>query len=357
LKLNTARTDVLQSDWPIWKRLRKFLQSKSDQRVKTKRTSLSEGELENLARRFVAGDLDYSEVKSVRLITDIVGRKHELETLGRLQWWSRAAEPVLTVADRGSRLGERAHQLKLAFVIAQATLERFGVESLDELLQSVRRALKADSGHNAIDLAKLLELLKTCGTVKEAVPALREGYEILKEDSLKPLELVAKSAIVVMAVRISLALVRQQLLSQKTARRKIYVGVSDEAEAWTDANTRIVIERKRLALLNEGVGGFIGMANILVHEFLHDQADLGSHTHDLEFYDRYHTATCGRAGVLKNAVQFGMQKFGLELGRRGIKIPSRAGGDLDVMEQLDEVREPLSPALSEVAPPPTAQTP
>lgn len=71
----------------------------------------------------------------------------------------------------------------------------------------------------------------------------------------------------------------------------MHLGVSDAAEAWTDGSTRIVVERGQLKLMLEGVGGFVGLSNLLVHEYLHDTGDIGSHTHDYEFYARYHEAT------------------------------------------------------------------
>jgi hypothetical protein len=70
--------------------------------------------------------------------------------------------------------------------------------------------------------------------------------------------------------------------------RRILVGESDTAEAWTDACEHIWINRKRLALVREGRVGWVKLAGLLLHEFVHDEDDRGSHVHDKDFYEKVH---------------------------------------------------------------------
>jgi hypothetical protein len=118
--------------------------------------------------------------------------------------------------------------------------------------------------------------------------------------------------------------------------------VSELAEAWTDGGSQIVLNRDMLPLFEEGISGFIGVGNLVVHEWLHDNASVGSHTHDYEFYERYHEATCGRAGVLNRAAILSFQKYALELRRLDKTLSPRAVRDLDQIESEGTDREPGS---------------
>lgn len=327
LALNMARNDILVAECRVWKRIRKLLQTSSDERVRTKRTRMTDAELENAARRFLAGELQYEQIETYKLITDIVGRGHTLSDFIRN---TRRSRPV-TTAEKGSRLGERAHSSRLAFVLAPITLERFDAEGVEDLRLKLLAAFEGVRGWYDY-LRRALGEMETFESVRDAAPTLRDGYEVLKDKDLTKPERAALLALREMSGRVSYSLVQQGLLSAETARRQIHVGVSDTAQAWTDGATRIVVERRQLELVKEGIGGFVGLANLLVHEYLHDSEDIGTHTHDIEFYERYHEATCSRAGILSQAVIRGFHAWTRALARQGNRIPRKAAGELDLLE-------------------------
>lgn len=320
-----ARNDVLVAECGVWKRIRKVLQEKSDARMRGKQTRMTEVELENVARRFVARELDYVDIVDSKLITDIVGRGHPLRTLasGVRKWMP------LTVADSGSRIGERAHTARLAFVLSRQTLERFGVMSVKELRDALCQALMSPS---AGELRRHLEKLPVTDDVNEAAPTLSLDCEVLKPNELTPKDRAALVALESLAFDVSRALREARLISRPVSYRTVRLGRSDVAEAWTDGTKEVVIERGQIELMHKGIGGFSGLANLLVHEYLRDSSDVGSHTHDQEFYARYHDATCSSRGVLHQAVYRGLRAWVKALHSFKLKVPPTVARHLDEIE-------------------------
>jgi len=339
LAVNMARNDVLVARCTVWKRIKPMLQKRSDDRVRTKPTRLTEGELENLAYRFIVSEVDYDTVASQPLITDIVGRGYTLTNFASSL--RRCTNRVLTIAEAGSRLGERAHRTQGAFVLSPVTIERFGADSLKRWTRTLKDACAV--APSLYDLQQVLADVRIEPDLAKAVPALAEGYEILAEKDLKPKEKAALKALTVMVDLIVRALINQGILSTKTRHRQAFLGVSEVAEAWTDGGSQVVLNREMLPLFEQGVSGFVGIANLVVHEWLHDNASVGSHTHDYEFYERYHEATCGRAGMLNRAAILSFQKYAQELKRLDKALSRRAMRDLDQIEAEGTDREPASP--------------
>lgn len=344
LALNMARNDVLVAECQVWKRIRKSLQANSDTRVRTKRTRLTEAELENAAKRFLASEVHYGDIENFKIVTDIVGRGYTLRDF--ISGRSHYNLPI-TKAEQGSQLGERAHTQRMAFVLAPETLERFNAESVVAFKANLLEALQSDESENHNWLVQVLQQRKAIENLKDAVPTLREGYDVLKDSDLKKEERAGLRALEDMSQRISWALRQQGLLSEGTSTRSIRIGVSDVAEAWTDGKTKIVLEQRMLKLMRQGVGGFAGLANLLVHEYLHDAEDMGSHTHDQEFYHRYHEATCATAGVLNHAAMKGLRKWVYCLRAAGVKVPSLTLTDLSEVESAETASEKSSDVPTE----------
>lgn len=345
LALNMARNDILVSQCAVWKRLKPLLQGKADARMKTKPTRLSEAELENLAQRFLSRELAYEDVKEVKLITDIIGRGFTLKAFDRAvgAWFGRDGR-VVTVAEAGSRIGETAHQRKLAFVFSPLTLARFEAESVKGLLAKLHKVLKASQEE------RLLEGIRTEESIQKAVPALADGYTVLKDADLSASEKAALRALnrvsreVVLALMDSGAVIQQRpqkhqwQSADECAVREVRAGISDVAKAWTDGRNYIVYSRESLKLFGRGIGGTVGLLNIMVHEYLHDQADTGSHTHDLEFYHRYHEATCGEAAIMKDAASKALDMYVRELTRLNKKANAKLLEGADVIAKAHRLQ-------------------
>lgn len=174
--------------------------------------------------------------------------------------------------------------------------------------------------------------MQVADTLQVAVPTLSEHCEVLKPKELTPKDRAALVALESLACDVGRALKDAKLISRAVSNRIVRLGSSDVAEAWTDGLKEVVIERGQIELMHKGIGGFSGLANLLVHEYLHDSSDVGSHTHDQEFYARYHDATCSGRGVLNQAVYRGLQAWVKALHSFKLKVPPIVARHLDEIE-------------------------
>ena len=76
--------------------------------------------------------------------------------------------------------------------------------------------------------------------------------------------------------------------------RKIVAGLSDDMNAWTDGHSFVAFHRKHLmSSVREQNYGPTYLVNLLFHEYCHDVPTTGEHSHDYDFYKRYHDITLG----------------------------------------------------------------
>jgi Histidine kinase-, DNA gyrase B-, and HSP90-like ATPase len=327
LTLNMARNDIQTADCKVWRRIRKYLQRSSDEKVRKKATRLTDAELENFARRFIAGELSYEIVEPLKLISDVRGKGHTLDEFSR----AAARRIPLTIAPQGSALGERAHETKLAFVLSPRTLGRFRAQSVAELISLLRRALIRDPSGKLVALS--LDLARIEEDVAKAAPALHPDYIVLKDAELTKEERAGVAALSRMADLITYEMRNRHIV--KSPLRKVALGMSDVAQAWTDGQEHIWIEKRLLELMTKGIGGFIGLATILVDQLLYETVNTGSHSRDQQFLERYYEATHGEAAVMFQAVFVGLRTWVQTLHEYGLKIPKTVISHLDLAEGFD----------------------
>lgn len=329
LALNMARNDILITQCVIWKRIRKFVQGRSDERVRTKKTRVSESELENLTQRYLADELSYPEIESIKIITDIQGRGWTLQTfLYALDYPPRS----VTTAPAGSRLGEQAHRAKLGFVVGPQTLSRFGVETVVEMKEVLVARMAQEPGHPRNSIAHLLlgRLQQTLFTddLKIIAGALADGYIILPQSQWTAEEKAALASLRGAVFAVGVMMGNHGMVSQGNQYRRLSVGTSDTALAWTNGRNSIVLERDFVTQAQRGVTGFMAILNVIVHELLHDEADTGSHEHAAEFYQRFHDLTSDPTFDLGKWV---MKSFASYVYRmKANKLPLRAAALADV---------------------------
>lgn len=283
LSLNMARNDILEADCKVWARIKPYIQRKADEKVKAKTTKLTEAELENRAQRLVSENLDYSEVREVRLITDITNRSHTIE-----QFMSGRRSHIVTMAEPESQLGQRAHMTKSAFVLHPSTLSRFGVESLAEFKTKLLESMKGSA--NAWWFKNFVSQTIFEQDLTKAVPHLSSNYQILpdKDLTVKEKALLWAFSFVEGNVRELINDLEEQDVCVNS--RELRVGISDAADAWTDGVKCIVFNRKVLSCAEKGIGGMLRVISLLVHEYLHNGPSTDTHVHDETFYYRFHSA-------------------------------------------------------------------
>ena len=279
-ELNTARNDVLQSKCKLWKEVVKALRTEAKDRRASKR--LSDSDRMAMLRELMWEKTNAQKYAKSALFKTVHGRY-----VSARQIWRQYDAKIAIAPSNMSNTGERIHNERLAAVFSPETVEWLGVKTPEEVAQKmddmfsgiypmVRRKCEALSFN---DLAK----------------AFKSSYEIVEREQWSKDECAAIGAIQAMADRGHHTILRVEDREQRgigkgtSNNRKIVVGTSGSALAWTDGERYIAFDRKFLSgQLERGINGWMTLLNYLVHEMLHDSSDMSDHTHDEEFYRTFH---------------------------------------------------------------------
>lgn len=357
LELNTARNDVLQASCAVFKKIKPFLQSKADERAK-KSVRLTESQMANLALRFLAGELDYNEVSGTRLISDMRGKRMTISKF--LEKARETIDKTVTVIRDGERspVAERSHRNASCFVLSDATLGRFGVETVKELIEGIDEAIKQSQlrkyGHHyGTGWGDGLTCVEEW---REACKALCEGYEEIPKDEWTAAEqaciaaLEAADASVRGAIRGAGCVEEEE--QEWVKRRVLLLGVSEAAEAWTNGSDRIWINRSVLGRMKSGIGGVLSLVGVLAHEYLHGAPSTDTHAHDLAFYERMERVMLfeGKDGsgrqTIGEGVELAMREYAKQCARLEVRSSKATLRSLDRLEEAGDQVEQASDRLA-----------
>ena len=318
LALNMARNDILVSECKVWKRIKPFIQKKSDEKVAIKKTRMGAEEINNRVTRFLSGELKYKDVADMKMITDITDRRHTLYSFMSTQVRGPNNTVVVTTAPEGSILGDRAHTSKAAFVVHPSTFGMFGVDSLAELKAVLYAAFGKPAADDFGDLWWASQFFAKANfepNLSAAVPSLREGHALVPVNEYTKQERAALAALERASFNVRRLVLdsdessdegefvgaddeddyvgnvywqQRKTLNANLPQREVSVGLSQSAAAWTDGKTSIVFNRATLKNANVGYGGWVHLLSILAHEYLHNDSSIGTHLHDEHFYRRFH---------------------------------------------------------------------
>jgi hypothetical protein len=285
LDVNFARNDVVSS-CKVFKKVTKHL---NDEAIKQARKApLTDSQRDNFIRRLVTGEISLRDVGTTRVITDVTGSHHKFEIFKELVKFSNK----ISIAPRGDRVGEVAHNRKLAFFVTPETADRFGADTPKQLLKVLKEVLTANGDSHALRSVSAV----TRDTFLEEISS---HHEAVKDSELNKAERIALKAI-----RAGYKVLcyegywhdRRHVTNEfnfsdrpyEHVARKIDVGMSVTAQAWTNGTTHTWINRDKLKLVRQGIDGMMRLAALMLHEQLHDEPSTGTHEHGVEFYERYH---------------------------------------------------------------------
>jgi len=278
LRVNFARNDI-QSDCPVWRKVKPFIDQRASERVKDKK-SLNDDERQRLADKLRRGEMEGDEAsRQLRLFTAVTGRHFAADDLIDAHGYK-----AFSVAPKGDRTGELVMNRGLAFVFATQTLERFECTGVPELLEWVAKTF-------ARDYETQWACKKPYKPFEELRKGLSDDYTILDENELTPKELLwlrlleAKADLLCTEGRGCYSSWRG------ASARKLMIGLTDAAHGWTDASTYVAINRKWLLKREPDVAGITDVGMLLIHEACHHTPDLEEHDHDQEFFEEYHDMT------------------------------------------------------------------
>lgn len=290
LDVNFARNNV-QSSCAVWKRLTKHLAAKNKESVK-RSPVLSDHQRAYLATSLANNEITMEELDDARIVTDVTNSHHKFSVFHTL---AKQGRPIV-IASRGNRVAEMAHTRKVAFAISDACAEHFGASTEAELVDVIQQIYKK----NRFGPPKL----RTMG-IDDLNEMISSTHEPIEDKELNKAELLAlrviregnkvlhfggryydyRNGTNVFDVE---ADPHKSPYSDRDNKRKISVGSSDTALAWTDGTSVIFIERRQLKRVKEGYKGMLALSNLLLHEYLHNGPSTGTHDHGVEFYERFH---------------------------------------------------------------------
>ena len=335
LDVNFARNDVIRS-CPVWKAIMKRVESSAPvQRVKNKRV-LSEEERINVIERLCSGEMDVTDLRKTQLFLDVSGHPWSVNSIVKANF------PCWSFAPAGDQLGDKLIQSHKCLVLDEQVIRAFNCKP-ENVLTHPWKDVRYDRNnpvslighHERLPFAEYADMIKDVGL----------NYLVLTEDKWSRNEW--------MWMRIASEL--QRRLTVYGGFRRLMLGSSDAAGAWTDGRTYIVItreflKRRQLQQMDRPVlSSLTELAVLLVHELCHD-GDSKTNTHSPEFYKGFHELTKDRLGHALKAVHSALCNGWLDtLGKQSLK---RQEVDLvddlpeKVAEETPEPTEPTEPEMS-----------
>lgn len=267
LSLNTARNDILKYDCEVWARIERYLKKINLQKVAS-RKSLNKDERGFLAEQFAYGEMGKTGLSpmDLKMVTDVSGRHHSLREL--------LSRPRISVVNEAqARRGEMLHRQGAAFVLPEDTLRRFNCSTLSDFLELVQRRAGVSQLPEAVSFGKLAQ-------------DFTEDYSTLALDQVT----MEERMVIEVIVQHHAKFFKWFSMEEKSSGiRELRFGSSNVAKAWTDGETYITFDMGMIRrVLKKGAAAYLDLLHTLTHEYVHDTADLESHTHDLVFYNKYH---------------------------------------------------------------------
>lgn len=355
LSLNMARNDILLAECQVWRRIRPFLQRKSDEAVQ-RSARLTEEQLTNLATRFLSGELPYGEIAHRKFFQDLLSKKYTIaEAMNKV---AKSLDRVVTYVPQGGAvpIAEETHKRGDCVVLSHQVLQRFNVRSMQELFERLPAAVKAsDAMAHRLIFGRLMgpevkNPMRTMEDWRGACTRIREGYTDIPASEWTPKE---RAALAVLQGRYNYSPVAGILraagvVDKEPTSRTLRVGLSEVAQAWTDGTQVITFNRECLARMDQGLSGVMHVLSVLLHEYLHEGPSTGTHVHDAEFYERFHAAALhfpsgnrwsgSSLGAVAEQV---LRQYLLECRKRKVAVPRKVLTSLDVSERvsLDDMSE------------------
>ncbi len=280
LNLNMARNEISEND-PLWKKIKEHLDAYAAKKAKLRGRDghISETERKGMVQSFLSGRLYDDDVPYVCLFKTVRGKSVSIATiLGK--------KIPLTICPHGSsNIAEAIEMRGFAIVLEENTLEEFKVKTLEEFIDKICYVLR-NYENPCPHLAERLEKKELCSFLKFS-------KHLIDEKSLLPMkkhtsrQRAAKNALQHGSVLLAREL--GKYFDRPVGQRKIFLGQSLTSLAWTNGVDSIVVEENVLNCMDR-LGRSAGpqMALLLLHEYLHSNDNISSHSHDLSFMESFH---------------------------------------------------------------------
>lgn len=336
LGLCTARNEILDNFCDVWKRIRKVLAQHAGRNVRDTSKRMTAESRSFVFSSLLSGNTEPKDLHGLKIFKLANGRHIDLSALCRL--------PV-TVAEDGDPRAERMIRTRTAYVLSKWTLEQCQVRTVDELLDQLG---EAGCWGWYFFRPKTIDF-------EDKARLFTNEYKPVAYNDLDAHERAALGALT-KAVENFCDLIRWRRRQNGTVtgltgqRRKIALGDSDTAQAWTDGCETIWVNREFLTKqLASGPNGAYAVASVMVHEFCHDHDDAGSHQHDFDFLETFHDTLTDDGDLVGRMVNSMVRHYLSNRKQRDLGLPGTYRGHFAL--QHTEMTDPVDdePANGETA--------
>lgn len=371
LKVNFARNDVLVSQCPLWKKIDKKMREVLGKETKGKNV-LKDYQRQAILNSVVSRQDYMSSFMREGIIDDISGRKISFKTLLGLSKFA-----ISTGELENFRIEEKINDSKVVVILKRSVLDNFGVKTEKALIKKINDLIDFNNKHyNAIiDECKerIVQNRKTnpryyenyyqyyenvlpafaaelCNT-EDLIKTKKKDSSLKDESKWTKKEKVFVKALNAVSEQIARSIASEEFqdgkfdyskfndLAQKN-KRKILIGTSETALAWTDGRTYIAFDEK---MINSSP---MKVVNLMIHEYCHNEETMQSHAHGIEFYELFHNRVAYDSNnLITNCLYVYQKTFNKEMIKAGIKPKVQFDRDIELIEQSSEVNTNVKLAM------------
>jgi len=276
LQVNYARNDIM-SDCPVWERLRALLSQIIDRTVKDAKR-LTEPAKHAIIRRVIGGT-DIDGAKQARLFQLSDGRW----LTARALWDMTKLRPVCS-APLHDRRADKLLQLGRAVCLCSGQLAALNCSAEDYVFAAGRIAVGARAATRSAVASRT-----TFSTVSALWGRTEYDNELVPACDYTATERVWVRVLASMAAAVHQYVTRDDMGARRKGPRRIVIGRSQSACAWTDGEAYVAFDREYLRTTDMTVRGIARVASTLCHEYAHEaQSVIGGDTchHGTDFYVR-----------------------------------------------------------------------
>lgn len=309
--VNMARNDIQQTTCKLWPTLKPFLAPLGQ---KKRKSALTDDDREHLLRGFITGQIRYSEFEKARVVPVISGSYMTFDQL-----FNHAGGLVTMATSAFSNIGTKLHSVKRAAVISPGLVNTLGYDTAEDFIAAMLTAANAEqTSHRAWDynLSRLEKNLSQFMVLDFAALSadFEQSHALLDLSSLSKLDKCKFKALESLSCGVAHEIARTKV-------RRLNVGTSQTAAAWTDGRTYIALKKEIVHdAFSRGMGNLLDVIHILVHEYMHDGNSDRDHDHDKDFFLAYHDKTIQNHTVVLQLAQKAFLKYLSERKKAGFEV-------------------------------------
>lgn len=310
--LNMARNAVIESKCPLWRKIKPKLDEISGREREVKKT-LSQEQKRHLRKRWYSeggGIEEFGELRDKNLFQCVDKRWHSIsDLLLKYEKISFAADTI--------GLAKRINETPKCIVLNKTMLDEVNAPSVGDFL---KRLVTTNAGQfvkymgrydTLKDYKNAFEKISFFDDFMKINPGASLGRRQAKDSEVTPLHKA-----VLKGLRSCDGYIRQAVdgaTGSYPKTRNLMAGVSEEALGWTDGSKNIWINVTMLDKATTGVSGALPLLALMLHEYLHSEADEDGHGHPPEFFERFEYAMIDSGRYMGLALDSFLRGFAAEL--------------------------------------------